>query len=154
MPRERRHARAGENGVEDTDVRGISIADEEAEGAEPLAEVHEQVSGLLGRPSAGRVRGHARDVHTPRRHLDEDQHIQPFEQYRLDHQEVTRDDRVRLGGQELPPAPKPQIGFSRAIRTISALTGRRVLGRPGRLLPVKVHYALRVHGADAGLSPG
>lgn len=35
--------------------------------------------------------------------LDEDQHIQPFEQRRLDHQEVAGDDRVSLGGQELPP---------------------------------------------------
>ncbi|SDJ39641.1 hypothetical protein [Nonomuraea jiangxiensis] len=33
----------------------------------------------------------------------------------------------------------PQVGFSRAIRTISALTGRRVPGRPGRRLSVKVH---------------
>ncbi|MGV9380490.1 NADP-dependent oxidoreductase [Nonomuraea sp. NPDC003707] len=35
--------------------------------------------------------------------VDEDQHIQPFEQYRLDHQEVARVDRVGLSGQELPP---------------------------------------------------
>ncbi|MFI6741664.1 hypothetical protein ACIBI9_52880 [Nonomuraea sp. NPDC050451] len=35
--------------------------------------------------------------------LDDDQYIQPFEQHRLDYEEVTGDDRLGLSGQELPP---------------------------------------------------
>jgi hypothetical protein len=66
--------------------------------------------------------------------LDEDQHVQPFEQHRLDDQKVTRDDRV--SGQNCR-----QVGFPCAIRTISVLTGRRVPGRPGRRLSEKVHLS-------------
>jgi hypothetical protein len=98
----------------------------------------------------------------------EHQHVQPLEQHRLHHQEVTGDDGVRLGGEELRQVGRaaaardqcrpragsprtadaaiacpsrasspwirlwPQAGFSRAIRTISALTGALVYGRPGR----------------------
>jgi hypothetical protein len=40
--------------------------------------------------------------------LDEHQHVQPREQRHLHHQEVTGDNRVRLGSQELPPRrPRP-----------------------------------------------
>ncbi|WP_425465608.1 hypothetical protein [Nonomuraea turkmeniaca] len=81
----------------------IPIVNQEPQPGDTLPPVHHQVAGLLHRPCSGRVCGHSGQVQSPGTTLDEDQHIQPFEQCRLDHQEVTRDDRVRLGGQELPP---------------------------------------------------
>jgi hypothetical protein len=56
------------------------------------------------------------------------QRVQPLEQHRLHHQEVTRDDRVRLGGQEPPPgragpAGRRSIPAARRIaHTVDAAT--------------------------------
>ncbi|MEV1169913.1 hypothetical protein [Nonomuraea sp. NPDC049784] len=49
------------------------------------------------------MRGPTGQVQSPGAVFDEDQHIQPLEQQRFDHQEVARDDRVGLSGQELSP---------------------------------------------------
>jgi len=47
-----RHALAGEDLVERAGELGVTVPDEEAEGAGPVAEVPEQVAGLLGGPRA------------------------------------------------------------------------------------------------------
>jgi len=62
---DRLHALAGEDRVEDTGELGVAVPDQEAEGADPVAQVHEQVTGLLSGPGAVRVSGHAQDVHPP-----------------------------------------------------------------------------------------
>jgi hypothetical protein len=93
-------------------------------------------SDLLHRPRTGRVCGHPVQVKPAGSVPSEHQHVQPLEQHRLDDQEVTGDDGARLGGEERPSSPWirlwPQAGFSRAIRTTSALTEVPVDGRPGR----------------------
>ena len=48
--------------VEDAGEPGVTVPDQEAEGADPVTEVHGQVAGLLGRPFAVRMSGHAQDV--------------------------------------------------------------------------------------------
>jgi hypothetical protein len=53
---------------------GVAVPDEEAEGADPVSEVHEQVTGLLRGPAAARVGGHAQDVHAPGHDLHDEQH--------------------------------------------------------------------------------
>lgn len=56
----------------------------------------------------GRVRGDPGHVQPAGAVLDEHQHVQPLEQHRLDDQEVTGDNGVRLSGEELPPGrPRP-----------------------------------------------
>ena len=45
-----------------------------AEAADPVAEVHGQVAGLLGGPCAVRVSGHPEDVHMPGAYLHDEQH--------------------------------------------------------------------------------
>ena len=77
--------------VEHRGVFRVPVPDQESQLLQPLAEVHRQVPGLLGDPSAGRVRGHAGDMQFPGRMLDEDQHVQAAEQHRVDVQEVTGD---------------------------------------------------------------
>jgi len=47
----------------------VAVPDEEAERSGPVAEVHDQVAGLLGGPSAIRVGGDAEGMHVPRGHL-------------------------------------------------------------------------------------
>lgn len=76
---------------------------QEPQRVEVVAQVHGEVAGLLHRPCAGRVRGNPGQVQPTGAVLDEHQHVQPLQQHRFHHQEVTGDDRVCLGGQELPP---------------------------------------------------
>src|SRR5947207_13343608 len=56
---------AGEDRVERGGVLRIAVADQELEPVDPIAEIHHDVSGLLGDPLAGRVRCGAEDVHPP-----------------------------------------------------------------------------------------
>ena len=56
------HALAAEDLVERTGELGVTVPGEEAEGAGPIAELHEQIAGLLRGPGAVRVGGHAEDV--------------------------------------------------------------------------------------------
>ena len=72
----RRRPLGSEDPVEDAGELGVPVPDEEAEGADPVAEVHEQVAGLLCGPCAVRVRGDLEDVHAPGRHLHDEQHVQ------------------------------------------------------------------------------
>ncbi|MEV6032810.1 hypothetical protein AB0L65_16745 [Nonomuraea sp. NPDC052116] len=116
MTRSRVHLRRPRHGGDDPKPFGrehlperggeerIAIVDQEPQ----LGDALPQVAGLLDRPRPGRTRGHPTQMQPPSAVLDDDQHIQPFEQYRLDHQEVARVDRVGLSGQELPPGrPSP-----------------------------------------------
>jgi hypothetical protein len=155
---------SGERGREER----IAIVNQKPQRVDAVAQLHGQVAGLLHRPRPGWMRRHAAQVESAGSVLDEHQHVQPFEQYRLHDQEVARDDRVSLGGEELPPRRAgtpgcgvhaggvqdlhtvdaaivypsrasspwilrcPQVGFSRAMRTISVLVETQVGGRPGR----------------------
>jgi hypothetical protein len=56
------------------------VPDQEAEGADPVAEVRDQVAGLLGGPRAVRVSGHAGDMRPPGLHLHHEQHVQALEE--------------------------------------------------------------------------
>jgi len=48
-------ALAFKDGVEDAGEFGVAVPDQEAEGADPVTEIHEQVTGLLSGPRAIRV---------------------------------------------------------------------------------------------------
>jgi hypothetical protein len=58
----------------------------------------------------GGVSRHTDDVHLAGRKLQEEQHVDRFEKHRVDGEEVARQNRLRLGGQELLP------GRSRSAR--------------------------------------
>jgi len=55
-----------------------------------LAEVHEQVAGLLSGPGAGGAGGDARDVHPPGLDLHQEEDVQAFEEHGVSVQEVAR----------------------------------------------------------------
>jgi hypothetical protein len=59
-------ADGGEHRIEGGGEFGVPIADQEPHLAGALAEVHEQVAGLLRRPNSGRVGGDAGQMHTLR----------------------------------------------------------------------------------------
>src|SRR4051794_3185475 len=69
----------------------------------PLTQVHHQVPRLLGGPASGRIRGDTQDVYPAGGVLDDGEAIQPGERDRLSVEEVTGEDSLGLGTQELSP---------------------------------------------------
>ena len=81
----------------------VAVADQESEPAGAFAEIHEQVTGLLGGPRPGGVGGDAQDVHPAGLDLHHEEDVQAVEEHGVNVQEVACQDPGRLGGQELPP---------------------------------------------------
>lgn len=90
---------AGEDPVECAGELGVAVPDQEAEGADPVAEVHEQVTGLLSGPGVVRVGYHTEDVHVPGGHFHDEQHVQTLEEDRVHVEEVAGEQSVRLSAQ-------------------------------------------------------
>ena len=68
-----------------------------------VAEVHEQVAGLLGDPGSGGVGGDPGEVHAAAAVLDHEEDVEAAQEDGVDVGEVDREDRVGLRGQELSP---------------------------------------------------
>jgi hypothetical protein len=54
----------------------------------PLAEVDQDIAGLLNSPCAGRMGGHAKDMNVSRADLHHEQHVQALEKDRVNMEEV------------------------------------------------------------------
>ena len=65
-----------------------------------LAEVHDQVAGLLGGPLPGGMQSDPEDADVPGRVLDYGQDIGLGAVEQVDREEVVRQDRLGLGAQE------------------------------------------------------
>ncbi len=123
-----RHALVDEDFAERAGELGVAVPDEEAEGADPVCEVGEQVAGLRGGSGAVRVGGHAEDVHVPGRDLHDEQDVQALEEDRVDLEEVAGQQPLRLGAQER----RQEVSISRGAglrrwarkirRTVASLT--------------------------------
>jgi hypothetical protein len=100
---DRPYAVAGEDLVEDAGELGVAVPDQEAKGADPAAEVYEQVARLLGGPRVVCVGDHPEDVHVPGPHLHDEQHVQAPEEDRVDVEEITGQQAFGLRAQECPP---------------------------------------------------
>ena len=66
----------GEDGVERSGELAVPVADQEPEPIGAIAEVQQQVAGLLGDPGAGGVAGDPRDVHVAAVVLDHDENVE------------------------------------------------------------------------------
>jgi hypothetical protein len=121
-------AGAGEDCVEAGGELAVSVADQETELGGAVAEVHEQVAGLLGDPGAGGVGGDPGEVYTTAAVLDHDQDAEAAQEYGVDVGEVDHEDRVGLRREELSPGgPGPSgAGSSPALfkmfQTVEAAT--------------------------------
>ena len=107
----------GEDRVEcGGEVRAV-VADHELDPVRMLAEIHEQVAGLLGGPVPGGMQHDSENPDAPTGVLDHGQDIGlgPIEQVRRE--EVARQDRLGLGTQEQRPGragpPRRRIDASR-----------------------------------------
>ena len=68
-----------------------------------IAEIHQQVAGLLGDPDIGGMGGDPGDVHAATAVLDHDEDIEAAQEDGVDVGEIYREDRMGLRGQELLP---------------------------------------------------
>jgi hypothetical protein len=100
---DRRQVLACEDLAEGAGELGVAVPDEEAGGADPVSDIHEQVAGLLGCLCAAGVGGHAEDVHTPGSHFHDKQYVQALEEDRVHVQEIAGQQAVSLSVQERPP---------------------------------------------------
>jgi hypothetical protein len=77
--------------------------DEEFEPGGALAEVHEQVPGLLGCPRPCGAGGNTQDVHAAGLDLHDEKDVEALEEHGVNVQEVACQDPRCLGCQELAP---------------------------------------------------
>jgi len=70
------HVGADEDGVEGRGELAVPVADQEPEPVGALAEVHQQVAGLLSDPGRGRVGGDPGDVHVAVAVLDHHEDVE------------------------------------------------------------------------------
>ena len=91
----------GEDRVERGGEVGAAVADHELDPVGLVAEVHDQVAGLLGGPFPGGVQGDPEDADAPGGVLDGGQDVGLGAVEQVGREEVAGQDRVGLGAQEL-----------------------------------------------------
>src|SRR3954451_14354369 len=97
-------ARVRQDRVEGRRELAGPVADEEAKPGGVVAEIHQQVAGLLGGPRSVGMPRHAQDVQVAIADLNHEQDIEPPQRERaVDVEEVDREHAGRLRAQELPP---------------------------------------------------
>jgi hypothetical protein len=117
---------AGEHGVEGRGELGVSITDQEPKLLGSIAEVDQQVAGLLGDPGAGGMGGDPGEVYAAGPELDHDEEVEAAEEDGVDVGEADREDRVSLWGQELAPGragasrSRIEAAFLRLVQTVDA----------------------------------
>jgi hypothetical protein len=89
--------------IEGVGELGVSVADEEAERVDPVAEIHGEVAGGLGNPRSGRVGCDTEDVHSAGVDLYQEQHVQSVQEDRVDVEEIAGQQPGGLGSQKCPP---------------------------------------------------
>src|SRR5438094_658869 len=80
----------------------VAIVDEEPEGV-LVSELHGEVARLLGDPAAVWVRAAGDVLNPPGRERDEEEHVDPLQEDRLDRQEVAGEHARRLRSEEGSP---------------------------------------------------
>ena len=119
---------AGEYGVEGGGEFAVPVADQHPEPVGTVAELHEQVAGLLGDAGPGGVGGDPGDVHAAAVVFDHDEDVEAAQEDGVDVGEVDGEDGVGLRGQELSPfGPARRVAGSRPalfkmFQTVDAAT--------------------------------
>ena len=143
---------AGEDGVERGGELAVPVADQEPEPVGAVAEVHEQVAGLLGDPGPGGVGGDPGEVHAAAVVLDHDEDVEAAQEDGVDVGEVDREDRVGLRGQELSPGRPGPSGRRIESRRSSGSSRRSRRPRYGRGRPARPGCVCSPSGDSRGPS--
>jgi hypothetical protein len=116
----------GEDRVERGGEVRATVADHELHPLCLVAEVHDQVAGLLGGPVPGRMQRDAEDADAARHVSDHSQDIGLGAVEQVNAEEVAGQDRLGLGAQELCPGrPGPPRRGVDAVGPEDLLYGRR-----------------------------
>src|SRR6185312_814373 len=93
----------GEDGVESGGELGVPVADQEAEGADLITEVHQQVAGSLGSPLRCGVGGHAEETDPAGADLHDEQDVEAAQGDGVEGEEVSGQQPGGLRAQETSP---------------------------------------------------
>jgi len=93
----------GEDGIEGSGEFGVPVADQEAEGADLVTEVCQQVAGSLSVPRRRRVRGHAEQVDPPGVDFHHEQNVKAAQRDGVEGEEVGGQQPGGLSAQESSP---------------------------------------------------
>jgi len=93
----------GEDRIERRGESGVSVSEQERQGAGTVGEIHQQVAGGLGGPCTGRMGTHPGQRRPAGAMLDRDQRVDPLEKHGIDVHKVHSEDGLGLGGEKLPP---------------------------------------------------
>ena len=110
------HALRAEHRVERPDGLRVPVPDEEPRWVGASVEPEREVARLLGHPRRVRVCRRRAEVDPPAAELDEHEAVERPEPGGLDREEVTGDDALRLGPEELGPLRRG-AGPARAVRS-------------------------------------
>ena len=120
---------AGEYSVEGGSELAVAVADQEPEPAGVVAEVHEQVAGLLGDPGAGGMRGDAERCVRGGCRARSRKDVEPAQEDGVDMGEIDGQDRVGLRAGTVARSVRTVAGRDRCRR--SSGSSRRWRRRPG-----------------------
>jgi hypothetical protein len=93
----------GEHLVEGTGVLGVVVAQQEADRAPTILQLHRRVPGLVGDPRRARMRRNPSDGNAPGAELDDEQHTQRLQPDRPHGEAAARHGRPSRRPQELRP---------------------------------------------------
>jgi hypothetical protein len=113
--------------IERSGELGVPVADQEPERSSLIAKDGDEVAGLLGNPEAGGMVSDAGKMDPPAAKLDEEQHLHPPQEDRVDGEKVARDDPGGLVAQERPPVRCTASG-----RRVKAVGAQNPPDRAGR----------------------
>jgi hypothetical protein len=82
----------------------VAVPYKEPEAPAALFERGGEIASALGDPRAGRVSGGTEDMDGPPLHLDHEEHVVAAEKDAVEAEEVSCQDDLRLGAEELRPA--------------------------------------------------
>ena len=102
------NAFGAEDGIEGSGECGVPVADQEAQGADLVTEVHQQVAGSLGGPRRGRVRGHAEQVDPPGMDFHHEQNVEAAQRDGVEGEESVASSPVACVQEGSPPQLRDQ----------------------------------------------
>lgn len=103
---------AGEHGVEGGGELRIAVTDQVGEVGGPVAELPQQVSGLLSGPDGCGTGGDAKHVHGARPDFHDEQRVQPLQPDGVDVKEISGQKTAGLGFEERDPLTSHHLPLS------------------------------------------
>ncbi len=142
-----------ENGVEDSRVLAVAIAQQEVRRITRLLQLPHEVPCLLINPRSGRMRRDACEMNATRADLNEKEAVQSLQAQRLNREKVTRQELVTVVFQKRAPRGCSTVAFwgGRNAVTAQDVTDGRFANRhgqffqlPGQLTPTPTVFACQL----------